>query len=167
MRQGSQPAGHLPARLSPLSLGPHGDSATVTSTELGRRLLPLVQGQVVEKKDRAILKEAKGRKMGKKQRCWLWVFCAGWYVHVGGAAGSLSIGWGCPLCMCMYACVCVCTCVHVRVHACDHDGEREGREQLAGLGEAWLPLKGPTHSSAPGNLAPLLVLEMMIQSFQG
>lgn len=63
---------------SPLSLGPHGESATVTIMELGRRLLPPVQGRVVGEKDRAILPEAKGRKDGEESEmlalgvlCWM------------------------------------------------------------------------------------------------
>lgn len=81
----------------------------------------------------------KEEKMGKKQRCWLSVFCAGWYVHVGGVAGSSEYSLGVPS-VYVHVCMCVCTCVHVHVHACDHDSEREGREQLAGFGEAWLLL---------------------------
>lgn len=39
----------------------------------------------------------------------------------------------------------------------------EGKEQLAGLGEAWLPLKELPHSSGPDNLEPSLILEMITQ----
>ena len=59
---GSQPTELLPARLAPLSLGSHGESATVTVTETGRQLLPTREGSVVERGDRAILNELKRRK---------------------------------------------------------------------------------------------------------
>lgn len=67
-------------------------------------------------------------------------------------------------CMCTRMCMSTCVCVHVNV--CDRDGERDRREQLAGLGRAWLPRKDLTPSSAPDSLARFLILEMIIRSFQ-
>lgn len=78
------------------------------------------------------------------------------------------------VCVCTYACMRMHACVYVReyMRACvhvnvrDRDGERDGKEQLAGFGRAWLPLKDLTYSSAPDSLEPFLILEMIIQLFQ-
>lgn len=50
------------------------------------------------------------------------------------------------VCACMCARMCMSTCVCVHVNVCDRDGERDRREQLAGLGRAWLPRKDLTYT---------------------
>lgn len=111
----------------------------VTIREIRRCPLSPGEGQGGGERTRAFLNEAKEEKVGKTRGVNFGCLCAG---GCGRGRGATS---ECSMCMCVIV------------------TGAEGKEQLAGLGEAWLPLKDLPHSSGPDSLEPSLILEMIIQ----